>query len=58
MKDFAAPNILMVEADRDAKENTRYMYDTCLGQNLQDYTYNICYVTVKHWFVRFDAWED
>ena len=38
MKDFAAPNILMVEADIEAKENTRYQYDTCLGQNLQDYT--------------------
>ena len=37
MKDFAAPNILMVEADSEAKENTRYQYDTCLSQNLQDY---------------------
>ena len=40
LKDFSAPNILEVEADSEAKENVRYQYDTCLGQNLQDYTQN------------------
>merc|ERR1711981_681538 len=40
LKDFSAPNILQVEADSEAKENVRYQYDTCLGQNLQDYTQN------------------
>ena len=40
LKDFSAPNILQVEEDSEAKENVRYQYDTCLGQNLQDYTQN------------------
>lgn len=38
--DFAAPNIMMVMADSKAEQNTRYQYDTCLAQNLQDYTMN------------------
>lgn len=40
LMDFATPNIMKVEADSNADKQTRYQYDTCLAQNLQDYTLN------------------